>query len=182
MKTVLAMERFGLTHCTINGLGERAGNTSLEEIVMAVNVRKGVYPFDLRIDTRELVATSHMVARMSGFAVPPNKAVVGSNAFSHGSGMHQDALLKATETYQIMDPTLVGSGGQCIVIGPHSGRHGLRQKLSDLGYLLENNALEHAFRLVKEATIGRKTLTNEELRVIACQCMHQSDSGERGLS
>lgn len=164
--------------CTINGLGERAGNTSLEEIVMAVNVRKGVYPFDLRIDTRELVATSHMVARMSGFAVPPNKAVVGSNAFSHGSGMHQDALLKATETYQIMDPTLVGSGGQSFVIGPHSGRHGLRQKLFELGYPMENKALEQAFRLAKEQTISQKTLSNEELQLIAHQCMSQNNSGK----
>ena len=145
---------------------------------MAVNVRKEVYPFDLRIDTRELVATSHMVARMSGFAVPPNKAVVGSNAFSHGSGMHQDALLKATETYQIMDPTLVGSGGQSFVIGPHAGRHGLRQKLFELGYPMEDKALEQAFRLVKEQTISRKTLSNEELQVIAHQCMSQNNGGK----
>lgn len=115
---------------------------------------------------------------MSGFAVPPNKAVVGSNAFSHGSGMHQDALLKADETYQIMDPTLVGSSGQCLVIGPHSGRHGLRQKFFELGLPMEKKALEQAFRLIKEQTIGRKNLSNEELQVIAHQCISQNDNGK----
>jgi 2-isopropylmalate synthase len=168
--------------CTINGLGERAGNAALEEIVMAVNVRQGMYPFALGVDTTELVATSHMAARMSGFAVSPNKAVVGSNAFAHGSGMHQDALLKASETYQIMDPTLVGSGGQSLVIDPHSGRHGLRQKLFELGYPLESKALEQVFRLAKEQTIGRKTLSNEELQAIAQQCMHQNDNSNGAQS
>jgi len=160
--------------CTVNGLGERAGNAALEEIVMAVNVRNGIYPFVLGVNTRELVATSQMVMRMSGFAVSPNKAVVGINAFAHGSGMHQDALLKAAETYQIMDPTLVGRSGQSLVIGPHSGRHGLKQKLLELGYPLEGNSLEQAFRLVREQTVSRKLLGDEELRSIALQSLSQN--------
>lgn len=166
--------------CTVNGLGERAGNAALEEIVMAVTVRRGVYPFTLGVDTRELAATSRMVAEMSGFVVPPNKAVVGGNAFTHGSGMHQDALLKAAETYQIMDPSLVGGGEQRILIGPHSGRHGLRHKLCELGCGLEGEALERAFCLVKELAVGRKALTDEELREVARQCLLNGNTTEGG--
>ncbi len=166
--------------CTVNGLGERAGNAALEEIVMAATVRKAVYPFQLGVDTRELAATSRMVAEMSGFVVPPNKAVVGGNAFAHGSGMHQDALLKAAETYQLIDPELIGQAGQRIVIGPHSGRHGLRHKLCDLGCGLEGEALERAFCLVKELAVGRKTLSDEELREIARQCLLNGGNGEGG--
>lgn len=152
--------------CTVNGLGERAGNAALEEIVMAVTVRGAVYPFKIGVDTRELLATSRMVREMSGFAVPPNKAVVGENAFTHGSGMHQDALLKAAETYQIFDPAAVGAAAQRIVIGPHSGRRGLRHALGALGFAVEGAALEAAFTLVKELAVGRKTLTDEELAAI----------------
>lgn len=166
--------------CTVNGLGERAGNAALEEIVMAITVRRGVYPFALGVDTRELAATSRMVAEMSGFVVPPNKAVVGSNAFTHGSGMHQDALLKAAETYQIMDPAAVGGGEQRILIGPHSGRHGLRHKLCVLGCGLEGEALERAFCLVKDLAVGRKALTDEELREVARQCLQNGANQEGG--
>ncbi|MEW5772900.1 MAG: 2-isopropylmalate synthase [Thermodesulfobacteriota bacterium] len=166
--------------CTVNGLGERAGNAALEELVMAITVRRGVYPFALGVDTRELAATSRMVAEMSGFVVPPNKAVVGSNAFTHGSGMHQDALLKAAETYQIMDPEMVGGGAQRILIGPHSGRRGLRHKLRDLGCGLEGEPLERAFHLVKELAVGRKSLSDDELREVARQCLQNGEIGEGG--
>lgn len=166
--------------CTMNGLGERAGNAPLEEIVMAMTVRRDRYPFLMGVDTRKLAETSDMVARMSGFSVSPNKAVVGSNAFSHGSGMHQDALLKAAETYQIVDPSLVGSSGQRIVIGSHSGRHGLRHRLDALGCALEGEALDRAIVLVKELASGRKTLSDEELRQIARQC-HGRNSSDKGI-
>lgn len=166
--------------CTVNGLGERAGNAPLEEIVMAMTVRRDRYPFLLDVDTRELAETSHMVARMSGFDVSPNKAVVGSNAFSHGSGMHQDALLKAAETYQIIDPALVGDPGQRIVIGPHSGRHGLHHKLLTLGWKLEAEALDRAFGMVKELAKGRKILGDDELLAIARQCQDQPGDSREG--
>ena len=163
--------------CTINGLGERAGNAALEEIVMAVKTRESIYPFEHGVDSTELITTSKMVAQMSGFNLAQNKAIVGSNAFAHGSGMHQDALLKAIETYQIMDPAAVGRDSSCLVIGPHSGRHGLRRKLLELGFCLEHNALEVAFRLVKDQAVGRKTLSDEELIVIADACINQRCKG-----
>lgn len=149
--------------CTINGLGERAGNAALEEIVMAILVRRTVYPFELRVDTQELMAASNVVREMSGFEVPPNKAIVGSNASAHGSGMHQDALLKYAETYQIYDPSMVGADSSRIVIGPHSGRHGLRHKLRSLGFRVEGEALDTAFSVVKDLSISRKMLSDEEL-------------------
>jgi 2-isopropylmalate synthase len=166
--------------CTVNGLGERAGNAPLEEIVMAMTVRRDRYPFLLDVDTRELAETSHMVARMSGFDVSPNKAVVGSNAFSHGSGMHQDALLKAAETYQIIDPALVGDPGQRIVIGPHSGRHGLKHKLLTLGRSLDEKGLDRAFVMVKELARGRKTLNDDELLAIALECQDRHGNSRGG--
>ncbi len=168
--------------CTVNGLGERAGNAPLEEIVMAMTVRRDCYPFLFGIDTRELAGTSDMVARMSGFYVSPNKAVVGSNAFSHGSGMHQDALLKAAETYQIIDPALIGNLGQRIVIGPHSGRHGLKHKLLTLGRSLDGEALDRAFDMVKELAKGRKTLSDDELLAIALECQRPHSNSAGGFS
>ncbi len=167
--------------CTMNGLGERAGNAALEEIVMAMTVRRDRYPFLIGVDTRELAGSSRMVERVSGFNVSPNKAVVGSNAFSHGSGMHQDALLKAAETYQIIDPSLIGDFGQRIVIGPHSGRHGLKHKLLTLGCDLHGEHLDRAFDMVKDLAKGRKTLSDDELLAIAheSQGNHRTAVGER---
>lgn len=156
--------------CTMNGLGERAGNAALEEIVTAMTVRRDRYPFLIGVDTRQLAESSRMVERMSGFSVSPNKAVVGSNAFSHGSGMHQDALLKAAETYQIIDPSLIGDFGQRIVIGPHSGRHGLKHKLEELGISLNQAQLAKAFDLVKMRVAHRKVLSDDELRDIVRIC------------
>jgi 2-isopropylmalate synthase len=119
---------------------------------------------------------------MSGFYVSPNKAVVGSNAFSHGSGMHQDALLKAAETYQIIDPALIGNLGQRIVIGPHSGRHGLKHKLLTLGRSLDGEALDRAFDMVKELAKGRKTLSDDELLAIALECQRPHSNSAGGFS
>ena len=142
---------------------------------MAVRTRRDYFKLDVGVDISQIVPASKMVSQTTGFLIQPNKAVVGINAFAHGSGMHQDALLKASETYQIMDPTLVGRSGQSLVIGPHSGRHGLKQKLLELGYQIDGNALEQAFRLVREQTVSRKLLSDEELRSIALQSLSQND-------
>ena len=122
-------------HCTINGIGERAGNASLEEIVMALKTRKDVFgDFYTQINTKNIYQISRLVSSLTGFVVPPNKAIVGRNAFRHESGIHQDAVLKKRNTYEIMDPKDVGFVEANIVMGKHSGRHALAKRLEDLGF------------------------------------------------
>jgi len=128
--------------CTINGLGERAGNTALEEVVMALKVRNDIMPWSTRIDTTKIIAISNRVATVSGFAVQFNKAIVGKNAFAHESGIHQDGMLKNAETFEIMRPQDVGLAETNIVMGKHSGRAALRSKLNDLGFELGDNQLK----------------------------------------
>lgn len=156
--------------CTVNGLGERAGNAALEEIVMATKVRKDIYPYDCRVNTREFVATSRLVSRASGFFVPPNKSVVGTNAFNHGSGIHQDAILKSPDTYEIISPESVGAV-RGITIGPHSGRHGLRHKMESLGFNLSSEQIDRMFVAVKETAVGRKSIDDDELRALGLRVM-----------
>jgi 2-isopropylmalate synthase len=122
--------------CTINGIGERAGNASLEEIVMALNVRKDIFPYHTGINTEEIINTSRMVSGFTGIIIQPNKAIVGENAFAHESGIHQDGMLKNRETYEIMTPETVGVNKTKIVLGRHSGRHGLKSRLLELGYTI----------------------------------------------
>ena len=124
--------------CTINGLGERAGNASLEEIVMAVRTRRDVYQCDTRIDTTHIVPASKLVSSITGFAVQPNKAIVGANAFAHESGIHQDGVLKHRETYEIMRAEDVGWTANKLVMGKHSGRNALRSRLLELGVVIES--------------------------------------------
>jgi 2-isopropylmalate synthase len=150
-------------HCTVNGIGERAGNTSLEEIVMALHTRVADVGLLTRLDTSELLPTSQMVARLTGFPVPPNKAVVGSNAFAHESGIHQDGVLKESTTYQIMDPASVGFASNSIVLGKHSGRHAFRKVLEDMGIEVEADVLEAAFRRFKRAADDKQAITEREL-------------------
>ena len=142
--------------CTINGLGERAGNTALEEVVMALKVRGDIMPYYTDIDTAKIMNISRRVAAVSGFAVQFNKAIVGKNAFAHESGIHQDGMLKNAETFEIMRPEDVGLAATNLVMGKHSGRAALRSKLEDLGYKLADNQLKDVFVRFKELADRKK--------------------------
>ena len=152
--------------CTINGLGERAGNAALEEIVMALRTRSDVLPYQTKIDTKQLTRASKLVAVASGFSVQYNKAIVGKNAFAHESGIHQDGMLKHAETYEIMRPEDVGVHATSLVMGKHSGRHAFRQKLEELGYVLGDNALQDAFRRFKELADRKKHVYDEDVEAL----------------
>ncbi len=154
-------------HCTINGIGERAGNASLEEIVMAMKTRKDVFgDFYTDIDTKEIYRTSRLVSKLTDFVVPPNKAIVGRNAFAHESGIHQDAVLKKRITYEIMDPRDVGISESSLVLGKHSGRHAFRQRLKNLGFHLDEQRLNKAFQRFKEVADRKKEIFDDDLRII----------------
>src|SRR5271154_5381535 len=149
--------------CTINGIGERAGNAALEEIVMAMRVRGDRLAFDTRIETRHINRASRYVSAITGFPVQYNKAIVGKNAFAHESGIHQDGMLKNAETYEIMRPEDVGQGGTNLVMGKHSGRHAFREKLKGLGYELGQNALNDAFVRFKALADKKNDVFDEDL-------------------
>ena len=149
--------------CTINGLGERAGNTALEEVVMAMKVRNDIMPFRTQIDSTKIRAISRRVATVSGFAVQFNKAIVGKNAFAHESGIHQDGMLKNAETFEIMRPEDVGLGETNLVMGKHSGRAALRSKLKDLGIDLADNQLNDVFVRFKDLADRKKEVFDEDL-------------------
>lgn len=163
--------------CTINGLGERAGNAALEEIAMAFKVRRDDLPFETGLDTTRLAAASHMVSRITGFPVQYNKAIVGKNAFAHESGIHQDGMLKNAETYEIMRPEDVGVSKTSLVMGKHSGRHAFRDKLENLGYELEKDDLNEAFRRFKDLADRKKHVFDDDL--IALVDDQLSAMGER---
>ena len=131
--------------CTINGLGERAGNAALEEIVMALRTRSDYYGLHTRINTRKLYPTSHLVSSITGMKVQRNKAIVGQNAFAHEAGIHQHGVLQERSTYEIMRPEDVGYVGQNLVLGKHSGRHAFRDRVTQLGFSLDDTALQQAF-------------------------------------
>ena len=149
--------------CTINGLGERAGNTALEEVVMALRVRNDIMPFATGIDTTKIMQISRLVAAVSGFPVQYNKAVVGKNAFAHESGIHQDGMLKNKETFEIMRPEDVGLASTSLVMGKHSGRAALRAKLSELGYELGDNQLKDVFVRFKALADRKKEVYDDDL-------------------
>jgi len=149
--------------CTINGLGERAGNTALEEVVMAMKVRNDIMPYHTQIDSKKIMAISRRVATVSGFAVQFNKAIVGKNAFAHESGIHQDGMLKNAETFEIMRPEDVGLGETNLVMGKHSGRAALRSKLKDLGIDLADNQLNDVFVRFKDLADRKKEVFDEDL-------------------
>jgi 2-isopropylmalate synthase len=159
--------------CAINGLGERAGNCALEEIVMLLRTRNDVHGLDTGIESRELARTSRMVSRLTGYAVQPNKAIVGRNAFAHESGIHQDGVLKERSTYEIMDATEVGLESNSIVLGKHSGRHALRDALEQLGFVVEGNALNQAFARFKEVADKKKQITALDLEAIVSDEMRE---------
>lgn len=149
--------------CTINGLGERAGNTALEEVVMAMKVRNDIMPYQTRIDTRKIMAISRRVATVSGFNVQFNKAIVGKNAFAHESGIHQDGMLKNAETFEIMRPEDVGLSGTSLPLGKHSGRAALRAKLNELGIDLADNQLKDVFVRFKDLADRKKEVFDDDL-------------------
>jgi 2-isopropylmalate synthase len=153
--------------CTINALGERAGNASLEEVVMAVRTRPDYFHLDVGVQTREIVATSRLVSRLMGIAVPPNKAVVGANAFAHSSGIHQDGVLKKRDTFEIMAPQDVGLERTEIVLTARSGRHALRHRLEELGYRLGKEELDKAYERFLEIADKKKEVFDDDLIAIA---------------
>src|SRR4051812_14841011 len=159
--------------CAVNGIGERAGNCSLEEIVMLLRTRRDAHGFDTGLDARELARSSRLVSRLTGYAVQPNKAIVGRNAFAHESGIHQDGVLKERTTYEIMDATEVGLDSNQIVLGKHSGRHALRDALEQLGFKVEGNALNAAFKRFKEVADKKKQVTALDLEAIVSDEMRE---------
>jgi 2-isopropylmalate synthase len=152
--------------CTINGIGERAGNASLEEIVMALRVRKDLTDHHTDIETTELYKTSQLLSHITGIHPQPNKAIVGRNAFSHEAGIHQHGMLKERMTYEIMTPEMVGAPGTRLVLGKHSGRHGLRNRYEELGYNLTNEELDKAYKLFTMVADQKKNILDEDLLVI----------------
>lgn len=152
--------------CTINGIGERAGNAALEEIVMSLNVRKDVFDKKVNINTKEIYPTSRLLTILTGVPVQPNKAIVGENAFAHESGIHQDGVLKARETYEIMTPESVGRSLSHIVLGRHSGRHGFKKRVSELGYKLTGKELEEAYQRFLEVADKKKQVYDDDLIAI----------------
>jgi len=160
--------------CTINGLGERAGNASLEEIVMAVRTRRDVFPCDTDIETTEILPTSRLVANVTGFHVQPNKAIVGANAFAHESGIHQDGVLKARETYEIMLAQDVGWNDNRMVLGKHSGRNAFRTKLEELGITFDTAAeLDDVFARFKDLADKKHEIFDEDLQALVTEACTQ---------
>ena len=159
--------------CAINGIGERAGNASLEEIVMVLHTRAAHLGLSTGANTREIARTSRLVSRLTGYAVQPNKAIVGRNAFAHEAGIHQDGVLKERTTYEIMDATTVGLDANSIVLGKHSGRHALQQALAELGYAVTGQTLNTAFRRFKEIADKKKQVTAMDLEALLTDEMRE---------
>lgn len=160
---------------TINGIGERAGNAALEELAVALNIRKDFYPYETNLVLKEIKRTSDLVSNLTGMAVPRNKAVVGQNAFAHESGIHQDGVLKNASTYEIITPELVGVQSNSLVMGKHSGKHAFKDKVKQLGYELSEEKLLEAFTAFKQLTDRKKEVTDEDLFTILMEIQTDSD-------
>jgi 2-isopropylmalate synthase len=163
--------------CAVNGIGERAGNASLEEIVMLLHTRQEDIGLHTGAVTREIARTSRMVSRLTGYPVQPNKAIVGRNAFAHESGIHQDGVLKERTTYEIMDATTVGLEANSIVLGKHSGRHALQQALAELGFELSGQSLNLAFKRFKEIADKKKQVTAMDLEALVTDELREEIAG-----
>jgi 2-isopropylmalate synthase len=162
--------------CTVNGIGERAGNTAMEEVVMALKTRRELFGgLDTRVRTAEIYPTSRLLSSIIGVAVQPNKAVVGDNAFAHEAGIHQDGVLKAAITYEIMTPQSIGRPSNDIVLGKHSGRHAFGERLRELGFAVEGEEFQRAFRRFKDLADKKKSIYNEDLEAIVADSVIQSD-------
>ena len=156
----------GQIECTINGIGERAGNCSMEEVVMALRTRRDIFNADTNIKTEEIMRSSRLVTKITGMYVQPNKAIVGANAFAHESGIHQDGLLKEKSTYEIIRPETIGLHKTKFVLGKHSGRHAFRTRLNELGYTLNDNELNSAFERFKKLADLKKEIYDEDLEFL----------------
>jgi 2-isopropylmalate synthase len=178
--------------CTINGIGERAGNASLEEIVMAIKTRKDFFNLTTSIDTGQIYKTSRLVSELTGFMVQANKAIVGANAFRHESGIHQDGVIKMPITYEIINPKSVGIPASSLVLGKSSGRHAFRERLAELGYSLEEEDLSHTFQAFKELADKKKEVTDRDIESLVAEEMRtvtevyrleriQVTCGDRGI-
>jgi 2-isopropylmalate synthase len=178
--------------CTINGIGERAGNASLEEIVMSIETRSDLFNLKNSIDTKQIYKTSRMISQLTGFAVQPNKAIVGANAFRHQSGIHQDGVIKMPITYEIIDPKKVGIPASSLVMGKLSGRHAFRERLAELGYNLSEDDFARTFQAFKELADKKKEITDRDIESIVAEEMRavtdvyhldriQVTCGDRGI-
>ena len=161
--------------CTVNGIGERAGNTSLEEVVMALRTRQDVYGISTRVVTEEIYPSSRLLTSITGVAVQPNKAVVGANAFAHEAGIHQDGVLKNVMTYEIMTPQSIGRSSNELVLGKHSGRHAFRERLHALGFDLQPDQLNNAFEKFKALADKKKVIYDEDLEVLVADAVLRMD-------
>jgi len=157
--------------CTINGIGERAGNAALEEIVMAIKTRKDLFNLTTNIDTTHFYRISRLVSELTGFVIQPNKAIIGANAFRHMSGIHQDGVIKSSNTYEIMDPKEVGIPSSSLVMGKLSGKHAFKERLAELGYLLDDSALNKAFTAFKELADKKKEVTDKDIESLIAEEM-----------
>lgn len=155
--------------CTINGIGERAGNASLEELAMILRTRRATFQFETNINTEEIFHTSRLVTAITGMPVQPNKAIVGANAFAHESGIHQDGVIKERTTYEIMDPESVGISKSSLVLGKLSGRHAFRERLQSLGYYLTEDEVNLSFKRFKDLADRKKTIYDEDLEAIVAE-------------
>ena len=169
--------------CTVNGLGERAGNAALEEIVMAVRTRQDMFPCETRVDTTQIVPASRLISGITGFPVQPNKAIVGANAFAHESGIHQDGVLKSRETYEIMRAEDVGWNANKLVLGKHSGRNAFRSRLTELGIVIESEeALNTAFKRFKDLADKKHEIFDEDLHALISEASQVASEHYRLVS
>ena len=157
---------------TINGIGERAGNAALEEVAVALHIRKDFYKAEPSMTLKEIKATSTLVSRLTGMVVPKNKAIVGANAFAHESGIHQDGVLKEVTTYEIIEPALIGESQNLFVLGKHSGRHAFTEKMKELGYEFTNEERDAAFEAFKNWRIVKRKLLR---KIYAQLCLVKQD-------
>jgi 2-isopropylmalate synthase len=156
----------GQIECTINGIGERAGNCSMEEVVMALRTRRDLFNADTKITTEEIMRSSRIVTKVTGISVQPNKAIVGANAFAHESGIHQDGLLKEKSTYEIIRPESIGLHSAKLVLGKHSGRHAFKTRLKELGYVLADEELNRTFERFKKLADQKKDIFDEDIEAL----------------
>jgi len=159
----------GQIECTINGIGERAGNCSMEEVVMAIRTRQDIFNADTNINTEEIIRSSRLVTKITGMSVQPNKAIVGANAFAHESGIHQDGLLKEKSTYEIISPESIGLHKTEFVLGKHSGRHAFRTRLDELGYQLSDDKINSAFDRFKRLADQKKDIYDEDIEALVSE-------------
>ena len=156
----------GQIECTLNGIGERAGNCSMEEVVMAIRTRRDLFRADTKINTEEIMRSSRLVTKITGIFVQPNKAIVGANAFAHESGIHQDGLLKEKSTYEIITPESIGLYSAKLVLGKHSGRHAFKTRLKELGYVLNDDELNKVFERFKRLADQKKDIYDEDIEAL----------------